>query len=243
MALIVSWFVAVLFAPLLGVADPEAAQAEQSAEPGRVFGSIAVFCRGYARAMADDRAHARALRRLLPGDAARSRASSSRPRTGPNCWSISACRRTPRSMPARTSLSGFDAAPQGRSRCRALEHLCRPRRDPLLPAARCPAAEQFLRPGGDRGQGRARRANGCRSSWRSCSRTIFPSVVGRVSPLELGPPVGWPIQYRISGPDIAQVREIALELAATVARNPQTIRRQLRLDRAGSPGAHPDRSG
>ncbi len=30
----------------------------------------------------------------------------------------------------------------------------------------------------------------------------FPNVVGRVSPLELGPPVGWPVQYRVSGPDL-----------------------------------------
>ena len=29
----------------------------------------------------------------------------------------------------------------------------------------------------------------------------FPDVVGYVSPLELGPPVGWPLQYRVSGPD------------------------------------------
>jgi len=50
----------------------------------------------------------------------------------------------------------------------------------------------------------------------------FPSVVGRVSPLELGPPVGWPVQYRVSGPDIAQVREIALALAQSVAANDQT---------------------
>ena len=34
----------------------------------------------------------------------------------------------------------------------------------------------------------------------------LPSVVARVSPLELGPPVGWPVQYRVSGPDLAQVR-------------------------------------
>ncbi len=40
----------------------------------------------------------------------------------------------------------------------------------------------------------------------------LPSVVARVSPLELGPPVGWPVQYRVSGPDIAQVRAIALQL-------------------------------
>jgi multidrug efflux pump subunit AcrB len=49
----------------------------------------------------------------------------------------------------------------------------------------------------------------------------FPSVVGRVYPLELGPPVGWPVQYRVSGPDIAQVRDIAFRLAQIVATNPQ----------------------
>ena len=49
----------------------------------------------------------------------------------------------------------------------------------------------------------------------------FPSVVARVYPLELGPPVGWPVQYRVSGPDVAQVREIAFKLAQVVATNPQ----------------------
>ena len=51
----------------------------------------------------------------------------------------------------------------------------------------------------------------------------FPSVVGRVYPLELGPPVGWPVQYRVSGPDVAQVREIAFKLAQIVATNPQAV--------------------
>lgn len=48
----------------------------------------------------------------------------------------------------------------------------------------------------------------------------FPSVVSRTSPLELGPPVGWPIQYRVSGPDLAQVREIAFKLAQIVGSSP-----------------------
>jgi multidrug efflux pump subunit AcrB len=47
--------------------------------------------------------------------------------------------------------------------------------------------------------------------------TEFPSVVGRVYPLELGPPVGWPLQYRVSGPDAAQVREIAFKVAQVLA--------------------------
>lgn len=49
----------------------------------------------------------------------------------------------------------------------------------------------------------------------------FPSVVGRVYPLELGPPVGWPVQYRVSGPDISEVRTIAMKLAQVVASNPK----------------------
>jgi multidrug efflux pump subunit AcrB len=45
----------------------------------------------------------------------------------------------------------------------------------------------------------------------------FPQLVSRIYPLELGPPVGWPVQYRVSGPDLAQVRTIALDLAQLVA--------------------------
>jgi multidrug efflux pump subunit AcrB len=44
----------------------------------------------------------------------------------------------------------------------------------------------------------------------------FPEVVSRVSPLELGPPVGWPLQYRISGPDKDEVRRLAQELAQVI---------------------------
>ena len=49
----------------------------------------------------------------------------------------------------------------------------------------------------------------------------FPSAISRVSPLELGPPVGWPVQYRVSGPDVDQVRGIALKVAQIIATNPK----------------------
>ncbi len=45
----------------------------------------------------------------------------------------------------------------------------------------------------------------------------FPDVVSRVAPLELGPPVGWPIQYRVIGPDKDEVTRIAKQLAQVVA--------------------------
>lgn len=43
--------------------------------------------------------------------------------------------------------------------------------------------------------------------------TEFPNVVGRVYPLELGPPVGWPLQYRVSGPDPDHVRDTAFKVS------------------------------
>lgn len=49
----------------------------------------------------------------------------------------------------------------------------------------------------------------------------FPNVVARVYPLELGPPVGWPVQYRVTGPDLSEVRSIAMKLAQVVAANPK----------------------
>ena len=34
----------------------------------------------------------------------------------------------------------------------------------------------------------------------------FPDVMARISRLELGPPVGWPVQYRVSAPTTAAAR-------------------------------------
>lgn len=48
----------------------------------------------------------------------------------------------------------------------------------------------------------------------------FPEVRARISRLENGPPVGYPIQFRVSGEHIDEVRRIAREVAAQVRRNP-----------------------
>ncbi len=52
----------------------------------------------------------------------------------------------------------------------------------------------------------------------------LPGVVTRVSPLELGPPVGWPVQYRVSGPDLSEVRTIALQLGSVLGAEAQLRR-------------------
>jgi len=41
----------------------------------------------------------------------------------------------------------------------------------------------------------------------------LPAAVARIYPLELGPPVGWPVKYRVSGPNLVRVHEIALKVA------------------------------
>jgi multidrug efflux pump len=51
-------------------------------------------------------------------------------------------------------------------------------------------------------------------------KKTFPGTDTLVKLLEVGPPVGRPVQYRLSGPDIAKVREISQRLAAIVRTNP-----------------------
>src|SRR6185436_8534735 len=50
----------------------------------------------------------------------------------------------------------------------------------------------------------------------------FPTLRGRVSRLENGPPVGFPVQFRVSGDDIASVRKYAQETAEIMRRDPGT---------------------
>ncbi|WP_137890541.1 efflux RND transporter permease subunit [Ramlibacter sp. 2FC] len=48
----------------------------------------------------------------------------------------------------------------------------------------------------------------------------LPDVKARVTRLEFGPPVGFPVQFRVIGPDKAQVREIAYRVRDTVRQSP-----------------------
>ncbi len=51
-------------------------------------------------------------------------------------------------------------------------------------------------------------------------KKTFPGTDTFVKLLEVGPPVGRPVQYRLSGPDIAKVREFSQSLAGIVRANP-----------------------
>jgi multidrug efflux pump subunit AcrB len=50
----------------------------------------------------------------------------------------------------------------------------------------------------------------------------FPAVLSRVEPLQLGPPVDWPIQYRVGGADIGKVRAFADEVSTVIRANANT---------------------
>jgi multidrug efflux pump subunit AcrB len=56
----------------------------------------------------------------------------------------------------------------------------------------------------------------------------FPDAWVRVTRLELGPPVGFPVQFRIVGPDTQTVRAIAREVEKVVAASPKV--RDVQLD-------------
>ncbi|RVB60929.1 efflux RND transporter permease subunit, partial [Mesorhizobium sp. M7A.F.Ca.CA.002.03.2.1] len=52
-------------------------------------------------------------------------------------------------------------------------------------------------------------------------REEFVGTDAFVKPLELGPPVGRPVQYRVGGPDIQTVRELAQQFAGVISANPK----------------------
>jgi multidrug efflux pump subunit AcrB len=56
----------------------------------------------------------------------------------------------------------------------------------------------------------------------------FPEVWVRIWRLEMGPPVGFPVQFRVVGPDTQKVREIAREVERVVASSPKV--RDVQLD-------------
>lgn len=48
----------------------------------------------------------------------------------------------------------------------------------------------------------------------------FPDLRGRVSRFEFGPPVGFPVQFRIIGPEVAELRRIAADVRDQVRHSP-----------------------
>ena len=66
-----------------------------------------------------------------------------------------------------------------------------------------------------------------RSRLMAAADEQFPQAWVRVTRLELGPPVGFPVQFRIVGPDTQVVRKIAREVEKVVASSPKVRDTQL----------------
>jgi len=220
-ALVVSWFVAVLFAPLLGVAILVPPKAAKTTEPGWVFRTYRAFLTLAMRAkwltiaitlamfVASILALPLVPRQFFPSsDRPELLVDLSLPQNASIFATENAARRFDDLFKTDTDVVRWSTY-VGRGAIRFYLPL-----DVQLPndffaqaviVAKDVAARERLR--------------------RKLEKVLaddFPSLISRVSPLELGPPVGWPVQYRISGPDVARVREIALRLAQTVASDPQT---------------------
>jgi multidrug efflux pump subunit AcrB len=57
---------------------------------------------------------------------------------------------------------------------------------------------------------------------KALARDFDTTLMARVTPLELGPPVGWPLKFRVSGPDASKTRELAQALAQVLGQNSNT---------------------
>ncbi len=58
-----------------------------------------------------------------------------------------------------------------------------------------------------------------RGEFQAYLRKTFPGTDGFVKPLDIGPPVGRPVQYRVSGPNIQTVRDLSQKLAGVLSGN------------------------
>ena len=67
-----------------------------------------------------------------------------------------------------------------------------------------------------------------RSRLMASAGEAFPAAWVRIWRLEMGPPVGFPVQFRVVGPDTQKVREIAREVEHVVASSPNV--RDVQLD-------------
>ena len=219
-ALIVSWFVAVIFAPLLGVIILKPPRAAATADPGRVFRWYRNFLTFAMRAkwltifvslalfVASFLALPLIPRQFFPSsDRPELLVDLSLPQNASIYASETAAQRLDASLKGDPDVARWSTY-VGRGAIRFYLPL-----NVQLPnnfftqaviVAKDVAARERLR-----------------LKLEKILADEFPSAISRVYPLELGPPVGWPVQYRVSGPDVDQVRAIALKLAQIIAINPK----------------------
>jgi multidrug efflux pump subunit AcrB len=217
-ALIVSWFVAVIFAPLLGVVILKPPRAATSAEPGRVFRWYRNFLTFAMRAkwmtifvslalfVASFLALPLIPRQFFPSsDRPELLVDLSLPQNASIYASETAAQKLDAALKGDPDVSRWSTyVGRGAIRFYLPLNVQLPNNffsQAVIVAKDVPARERL------------------RTKLEKILSNEFPSAISRVSALELGPPVGWPIQYRVSGPEIDQVRAIALRLAQIISTN------------------------
>ena len=241
-ALLVSWLVAVVFAPLLSVYILKLPKAAGSTEPPRVVRWYRGFLTSALRAkwltlaitvamfVGSALLHAADAAAVLPG--LRPAGAAGQPHPAAECLDLRdrhagrPLRRSARERSGRRRWSSYVGQGAIRFYLPLDVQLAAPFFAQAVIVAKDVAARDRLQAKLEAGAGRS-----------------LSEVVGRVSPLELGPPVGWPMQYRVSGPDLAEVRAIALRARRGRRRRCRHAQDQFRLDRAAREAAHPRRPG
>jgi len=222
-ALIASWFVAVIFAPILGAAilkPPQAAQSAEPPEPGWVFRTYRSFLTGAMRARWLTIALTLALfvasflalplipRQFFPSsDRPELLVDLDLPQNASIYASESLAERFDATLKGDPDVARWSTY-VGRGAIRFYLPLNVQLPNSFFSQAVIVAKDVAAR-------------ERLQIKLEKLLANDFPNAVARVYPLELGPPVGWPVQYRVSGPDISEVREIAAKLAQVVAKNPQ----------------------
>jgi multidrug efflux pump len=221
-ALVVSWFVAVLFAPLLGLVILSAPKKQASSEPGFVFRTYRAFLTGAIRVrwltialtigmfVASFLAMPLIPRQFFPSsDRPELLVDLSLPQNASIYASEEIAKRFDAALKDDPDLDRWSTyVGRGAIRFYLPLNVQLPNNffsQAVLVAKNVPARDRL------------------KVKLEKLLAEEFPSVVARVYPLELGPPVGWPIQYRISGGDISKVREFSLQLGELIAKNPQAI--------------------
>ncbi|RKP51790.1 efflux RND transporter permease subunit [Pararobbsia silviterrae] len=72
----------------------------------------------------------------------------------------------------------------------------------------------------------------------SVLRNDFATVRTRISRLENGPPIGYPVQFRVTGPEIGTVRALSDEVASIMRANPDTVNVQYDWDEPAERSVH-----
>ena len=227
LALVISWFVAVLFVPLLGVWLLKAPPRANGGEPHELFttpfyspsGAWSTGASSGARPSSRSRSRAWCSASSV---SASSSSSSSRTRSGRNWWSTCGCRKARASGRPSTETKKFE---QWLSEQPEVEHwvsyigIGAPRF--YLPLDQqfnnTNLAEIIVTP-----RSLAER-DALRARMIELFRNDFPNLRGRVKLLPQGPPVSYPVQFRVQGTDVATVRSIADQVKDVVRANPNTV--------------------